>query len=50
MWIAHLTPLLPLKGTIKKKFDYDFMEKFAFSKVKGESMIKYAKKMSTTYS
>jgi hypothetical protein len=50
MWIAHLTPLLLLKGTIRKKFDYDFVEKFAFFKVKGESMVKYAKKMSTMYS
>jgi hypothetical protein len=50
MWIAHLTPLLRIKGTIRKKIDYDFMEKFAFSKVKSESMVKYAKKMSTMYS
>ncbi len=50
MWITHLTPLLPLKGTIRQKFDYDFMDKFNFSKVKGESMVKYAKKMSTMYS
>jgi hypothetical protein len=49
MWIAHLTPLLPLKGTIREKFDYDFIEKSAFSKVKHESMVKYAKKMSTMY-
>jgi hypothetical protein len=45
-----LDSTLPLKGTIREKFDYDFMEKSAFSKVKGESMVKYAKKMSTMYS